>query len=80
MDSQRVRQCLGNLIGNALKHSSRGAVTVTLRHAKSRLMIDVADQGKGIAPDLHEKVFEPFFRGSTETPGVGCLLYTSRCV
>ncbi len=80
IDSQRVRQCLGNLIGNALKHSSRGAVTVTLRHARSRLMIDVADQGKGIAPALHEKVFEPFFRGSTETPGVGLGLSISRAV
>ena len=80
IDSQRVRQCLGNLIGNALKHSTRGAVTVTLRHAKGRLMIDVADQGKGIAPALEEKVFEPFFRGSTETPGVGLGLSISRAV
>lgn len=80
IDSQRVRQCLGNLIGNALKHSSRGPVTVTVRHAKSRLMIDVADQGKGIPASLHEKVFEPFFRGSVETPGVGLGLSISRAV
>ena len=80
IDSQRVRQCLGNLIGNALKHSSRGAVTVTVRHARSRLTIDVADQGKGIATDLHEKVFEPFYRGSTDTPGVGLGLSISRAV
>lgn len=80
IDSQRVRQCLGNLIGNALKHSTRGAVTVTFRHARSRLTIDVADQGKGIAAALHEKVFEPFYRGSTETPGVGLGLSISRAV
>ena len=80
MDSQRVRQCLGNLIGNALKHSSRGTVTVTVRHAKARLTINVADQGKGIAPALHEKVFEPFYRGSTETPGVGLGLAISRAM
>jgi signal transduction histidine kinase len=80
IDSQRVRQCLGNLIGNALKHSSRGAVTVTVRHARSRLTIDVADQGKGIPAALHEKVFEPFFRGSLDTPGVGLGLAISRAV
>jgi len=80
IDSQRVRQCLGNLIGNALKHSSRGAVTVNVRHARSRLTIDVADQGKGIVADLHEKVFEPFYRGSTDTPGVGLGLPISRAV
>jgi signal transduction histidine kinase len=80
IDSQRVRQCLGNLIGNALKHSSRGAVTVTVHHARSRLTSEVADQGKGIPAALQEKVFEPFFRGSVETPGVGLGLSISRAV
>lgn len=80
IDSQRVRQCLGNLVGNALKHSSRGPVTVTVRYAKSRLIIDVADQGRGIAAALQEKVFEPFYRGSSETPGVGLGLSISRAV
>ncbi|MFO1203183.1 MAG: ATP-binding protein [Tabrizicola sp.] len=80
MDSQRVRQCLGNLIGNALKHSSRGPVTVHVRYNRTRLMIDVSDQGKGIPPALQEQVFEPFFRGSTETPGVGLGLSISRAV
>ena len=80
LDSQRVRQCLGNVIGNALKHSSRGPVSVHLRYARSRLMIDVADQGKGIPQALHEQVFEPFFRGSSETPGVGLGLSISRAV
>lgn len=80
IDSQRVRQCLGNLIGNALKHSTRGPVSVTVRYQRGRLMIDVADQGKGIAPALQERVFEPFFRGGAETPGVGLGLAISRAV
>ncbi|MBN8630323.1 MAG: response regulator [Rhodobacterales bacterium] len=80
IDSQRVRQCLGNLIGNALKHSSLGPVSVQVRHAKGRLILDVADQGKGIAAPLHEKVFEPFYRGTTDTPGVGLGLAISRAV
>jgi signal transduction histidine kinase/CheY-like chemotaxis protein len=80
IDSQRVRQCLGNLVSNALKHSSRGPVSVTVRYVRSRLVIDVADQGKGIPPALHEQVFEPFYRGSSETPGVGLGLSISRAV
>ena len=80
IDSQRVRQCLGNLIGNALKHSSRGPVTVTVRYARGRLQVDVADQGKGIPQALQERVFEPFFRGSEDTPGVGLGLAISRAV
>jgi two-component system, sensor histidine kinase len=80
IDGQRVRQCLGNLIGNALKHSSRGPVTVTVRYHRGRLQIDVADQGKGIPAALQERVFEPFFRGAGETPGVGLGLAISRAV
>ncbi|MFN3280712.1 MAG: ATP-binding protein [Tabrizicola sp.] len=80
IDSQRVRQCLGNLVGNALKHSSRGPVSVTMRYLRSRLVIDVSDQGRGIPEALHEKVFEPFYRGSSETPGVGLGLAISRAV
>jgi two-component system, sensor histidine kinase len=80
IDSQRVRQCLGNLIGNALKHSLRGPVSVAVRYQRGRLMVDVADQGKGIPAALHEQVFEPFFRSSTETPGVGLGLSISRAV
>ncbi len=80
VDGQRVRQCLGNMIGNALKHASRGPVAVNLRHAKGRLVIDVADQGAGIPQEAHEKVFEPFYRGSAATPGVGLGLSISRAV
>ncbi len=80
IDGQRVRQCLGNLVSNALKHSSRGPVSVTVRYARSRLAIDVVDQGKGIPSALHEQVFEPFYRGSSETPGVGLGLSISRAV
>jgi signal transduction histidine kinase len=80
IDSQRVRQCLGNLIGNALKHSSRGPVAVTVRYQRGKLQVDVADHGKGIPPAQHERVFEPFFRGSAEAPGVGLGLAISRAV
>jgi signal transduction histidine kinase len=80
IDSQRVRQCLGNLISNALKHSARGPVVVTVRYQRGRLQIYVADQGKGIPPSLQEQVFEPFFRGAGETPGVGLGLAISRAV
>jgi signal transduction histidine kinase len=80
IDGQRVRQCLGNMIGNALKHTSHGPVAVQVRHAKGRLVIDVADEGPGIPQESHEKVFEPFYRGSSGTPGVGLGLAISRAV
>ena len=57
-------------IGNALKHTSHGPVAVQVRHAKGRLVIDVADEGPGIPQESHEKVFEPFYRGSSGTPAL----------
>jgi signal transduction histidine kinase len=78
MDSQRLRQCLGNLIGNALKHASRGPIAIVVRHSRSRLVIEVSDQGRGIPQAQRERVFEPFFRGSAESPGVGLGLSISR--
>jgi two-component system, sensor histidine kinase len=78
MDSQRLRQCLGNLIGNALKHASRGPIAIMVRHSRSRLVIEVSDQGRGIPQAQRERVFEPFFRGSAESPGVGLGLSISR--
>jgi two-component system, sensor histidine kinase len=71
MDGQRLRQCLGNLIGNALKHSSRGPISINVRYARSRLQFEVSDEGPGIPHTHSERVFEPFFRGSATNPGVG---------
>jgi two-component system, sensor histidine kinase len=71
MDSQRLRQCIGNLIGNALKHSSRGPISINVRYARSRLQFEVSDEGPGIPQSQSERVFEPFYRGSATNPGVG---------
>ncbi|KUL32597.1 sensor histidine kinase [Actinoplanes awajinensis] len=62
-DPVRLRQLVGNLLSNAIRHSSRGG-TVTVRASADagRLTIAVADTGDGIAePDL-PKVFDRFWR------------------
>jgi signal transduction histidine kinase/DNA-binding response OmpR family regulator len=66
-DAVRLRQILFNVVGNALKFTAHGTVTV---RAWSRLTegdetsvtlyLSVADTGVGIAPEHHELVFEPF--------------------
>jgi len=80
MDGQRLRQCLANLIGNALKHAESGAVTASVSYAAPDLVIDVADEGPGIPDALRERVFEPFFRGAGDSPGVGLGLAISRAL
>lgn len=80
LDSQRLRQCLGNMIGNALKHANEGAVVATVTYQAPYLVIDVTDDGPGIPDTLGERIFEPFFRGSGDSPGVGLGLAISRAL
>ncbi|MFO7543374.1 MAG: ATP-binding protein [Thiobacillus sp.] len=63
-DPARLRQILTNLIGNAIKFTSKGGIKVSLRFLPSRpvaqLQFDVSDTGIGIDANKHESVFEPF--------------------
>ena len=60
LDGHRFRQILFNLVGNAVKFTDRGTVTVAASCAEGRLEVSVADTGCGIAPDLVSRVFDPF--------------------
>ena len=64
-DSQRLKQVLLNLVGNAIKFTERGQVSLTLAPApapagKVGLRFSVLDTGIGIGPDELQAVFEPF--------------------
>ncbi len=59
---------LGQLLGNAIKFSSAGDVVLALRRVKTRdekvcIEFAVSDQGKGIAPEFREYIFQPFCQG-----------------
>jgi len=65
-DEGKVRQVLINLIGNAVKFTSRGSVRISIRREKDHeISFEVADTGPGIALAERERVFEPFYQGST---------------
>ncbi len=63
-DEIRLRQTLVNLLGNAIKFTREGAVTLRLDAgpdpSEPRLRIEVEDTGPGIAPEDQARVFEPF--------------------
>jgi signal transduction histidine kinase len=62
---ERIQRVLFNLIQNAIRHTpADGSVTVRAASAGSRVEIEVADTGKGIAADDRERVFEPFQQGA----------------
>ncbi len=67
-DPTRLRQILGNLVGNAVKFTERGAITLRLSqpHAE-RLLIEVQDSGIGISRAAIARIFEPFSQADDST-------------
>ncbi len=62
-DATRLRQLVTNLVANAVKFTDAGRVEVSLDRPlpdSSALRLRVRDSGPGIAPELHEAIFEPF--------------------
>jgi signal transduction histidine kinase len=59
-DAQRVRQIIGNVVGNAVKFTPQGSVHVEVRSRGPRTMISVSDTGPGIAPSEQAAIFEEY--------------------
>jgi two-component system sensor histidine kinase GlrK len=54
-----------NLVSNAIKFSPVGGTIVIVgRQVAGNVLVDVCDQGPGIAPEERKLVFEPFYRGN----------------
>lgn len=67
-DPDRLRQILTNLIGNAIKFTEQGAVTVTVSTTQNNhLFFEVKDTGIGIAKDRIKAVFQPFVQADGTT-------------
>ncbi len=60
LDPDRVRQVLTNLVGNAVKFTERGSVSVYVSYADGELRVSVRDTGEGIAPDRASLLFQRF--------------------
>jgi two-component system sensor histidine kinase EvgS len=65
LDETRLRQILFNLIGNAVKFTETGCIKIRAvcenkDRRKTDLIITVADTGRGISPEFHDKIFDAF--------------------
>lgn len=86
-DAQRVRQILHNYLGNAIKFTDAGSVTLRVgpdRWHNGRVLFEVIDTGVGISADELPALFQPYSRGSAgtamdpEIAGTGLGLYICR--
>jgi signal transduction histidine kinase len=80
-DRARLHQLLANLLDNAGRHSPPGGtVTVRAYRAERRMILEVADEGPGIAPEDRTGVFERFTTGAAQDGGTGLGLAIARWV
>jgi signal transduction histidine kinase/CheY-like chemotaxis protein len=72
-DPMRLRQVLGNLLGNAVKFTEKGEVSVRVTLAgrgaagESVMRFDVSDTGVGISPEEQERIFDAFAQADAST-------------
>ena len=64
-DDGKLRQVLINLLGNAIKFTDEGRVTLRSSWAGERALFSVEDTGHGVAVDDLERIFEPFVQSET---------------
>lgn len=61
-DAFRIRQIMNNLIGNAVKYTDRGTITVSAELNGSQLTMSVADTGSGMTESEQQRIFNAFTR------------------
>ncbi len=71
-DPQRIRQCLINLVGNAIKFTRSGEIVLEVRNVGRRdgkvlAQFEVRDTGIGIAPSVLQTLFQPFVQADSST-------------
>ena len=70
-DPTMLRAILGNLVGNAIKYTSKGRVLLGCRRHAHELSIEVLDSGPGIAAEQRDAIFEAFHQIHPDSEGLG---------
>jgi two-component system OmpR family sensor kinase len=82
-DPKRIRQCLENIVANAVRHSPDEApVSILIRRGRTDdrdvAAIEIVDEGPGIATELLPHIFERFVTGEGRKGGLGLGLYLAK--
>jgi signal transduction histidine kinase len=80
VDRDKLEQIVTNLLENALRHAPGSPVEVTVGADEDEILISVSDEGAGIHPELHRRIFAKFARGPGDPrrSGTGLGLYITR--
>jgi signal transduction histidine kinase len=79
IDPLSLDRILTNLLTNAVKYSMPGStVGLSINTTSADCIISVNDKGKGIKPEMVEKIFEPFYQVDTGQKGLGLGLYITK--
>jgi signal transduction histidine kinase len=76
-DERLIEQVLINLFRNAIQallENTDKQIKITAKHNNDNITISVTDNGKGIAADIIETIFVPFFTTKTNGSGIGLTL------
>jgi two-component system sensor histidine kinase/response regulator len=71
-DPQRIRQCLVNLVSNAIKFTREGEIVIEVQILKLQdqiavVQFEIRDTGMGIAPEVLATLFQPFVQADSST-------------
>lgn len=82
-DRTRLTIILHNLIANAIKYHpvdfrENPMITIGSKRAGESVKISVSDNGAGMPPEIRDRIFDMFFRGSQDSSGSGLGLYIAR--
>ncbi len=84
IDKLRTRLLLTNIVNNAIRHGRDNPITVRVSFTGSEAVLEVEDQGEGIAQEHMEHLSEPFYRADSararHTGGFGLGLYLCRLI
>jgi signal transduction histidine kinase/HAMP domain-containing protein len=69
-DYDHFHTIIQQLVDNARTYTDEGGITIRASRAGEFVQIDVCDTGRGVAPEMQEKIFERFIRGSGQGEGV----------
>ncbi len=82
-DRAHLHQVLWNLVSNGLRHSSRSAgsvrISAQLGRRNGRVELHISDDGPGVAVEMHDQVFEPFFTTHHKGTGLGLFIARELC-